>query len=133
MDPETVLVEGQSAFHDWLPFWIAAQIRRVLLVLLPLFFIVIPLFRVLPGLYRWSMHRRVWRHYQEIREIEVKLGLESSREELRSLDARLAELDEQLGAMRLPGPFRGGAYDARLHVELVRRRISELLAGDAIT
>ncbi len=122
-----LLVEGQSAFHDWLPYWIAAQIRRVLLVLLPLVFLVFPLFRILPGLYRWTMHRRVWRYYAEIREIEMDLSAPLEDSALRALDKRLHEIDRQIAEMRLPPPFRGGAYDARLHVELVRRRISERL------
>ncbi|MDV7142941.1 TAXI family TRAP transporter solute-binding subunit [Tropicimonas sp. TH_r6] len=127
-----LLIEGQSAFHDWLPYWIAAQIRRVLLILLPLIFLVIPAFQVLPVLYRWTMHRRVWRHYAEIRKIELDLTEELDAEALRGLEKRLARIDRQLATMRLPPPFRSGAYDARLHIELVRRRISEFLGTDAV-
>ncbi len=122
-----LLAEGQSAFHDWLPYWIAAQIRRVLLILLPLLFIVVPLVRILPGVYRWSMHRRVWRHYTVIREIELELDNTTSSVDLNALDTRLAGIEHELAGMRLPPPFRAGAYNARLHVELVRRRISEML------
>ena len=126
-----LLAEGQGAFHDWLPYWIAAQVRRVLLVLLPLLFIVIPLIRMLPTVYRWSMHRRVWRYYGVIRDTELELEREQTPEELRLLDRRLAEMERELVGMRLPPPFRVGAYNARLHVELVRRRIAELLEPPA--
>lgn len=127
-----LLIEGQSNFHEWLPYWIAAQIRRVLLVLLPLVFIVLPMVRMLPSLYRWSMHRRVWRYYGEIRQVEMALSVVKARPEIEALDAELSRIDRQLAAMRLPAAFRGGAYNARLHVELVRRRIAEMLeAGKA--
>lgn len=128
-----LLIEGQSAFHDWLPYWIAAQIRRVLLVVLPLVIIVIPLVRVLPEVYRWSMRRRVWRYYGEVHQIEMEVGAASCRDDLEALDRRLVALDERLSAMRLPGPFRDGAYNARLHVEMVRRRIADLLSVKATT
>ncbi len=124
-----LLAEGQSVFHYWLPYWIAAQIRRVLLVLVPLLILIIPLFRVLPALYQWSMHRRVWRHYVEIRSIEAELVEISDRAEVEALDARLDVVDQELAAMRLPPAFRGGAYNARMHVELVRRRIADLLSS----
>ena len=90
-------------------------------------FIVVPLVRILPGVYRWRMHRRVWRPYTVIREIELALDDTTSSDELHTLETRLAAIEHELAGMRLPPPFRAGAYNARLHVELVRRRISEML------
>lgn len=119
-----LLIEGQSLFHGWLPYWIAAQIRRVLLVLLPLFFIVVPLARALPGLYRWSMRRRIWRHYRAIGQIETEIPQADTPAAIDALNERLEAIDHELAAIRLPPPFRDGAYNARLHVDLVRRQIA---------
>jgi hypothetical protein len=124
-----LLVDGPGSFHDWLPYWIAAQIGRVFLVFLPLLFLVIPLIRSVPALYIWSMRRRVWRYYRHIRQIETDLEAAASDGQLRDLDADLSQIDEKLAQMALPPAFRGQAYDARLHVDLVRRRIAERLAG----
>ncbi|MFD0978726.1 TAXI family TRAP transporter solute-binding subunit [Tropicimonas aquimaris] len=120
-----LLIEGQSGFHGWLPYWIAAQIRRVLLVVLPLFIVMVPLMRLLPAIYRWSMRRRIWRHYRAIGEIEMEIPGAGTPAEVAVLNARLEEIDHQLAAIRLPPPFRDGAYNARLHVELVRRQIAD--------
>lgn len=124
-----LLLEGQSAFHGWLPYWVAAQIRQVLLVLVPLLFLVVPLVRALPFAYGWTMRRRVWRHYRKIREIEMALANAGSRAELEALDTRLRGIDRRLGAMALPPAFRDRAFDARLHLELVRRQIADRLAA----
>ncbi|WP_068116663.1 TAXI family TRAP transporter solute-binding subunit [Tropicimonas marinistellae] len=122
---QKLLTEGQSFFHDWLPYWIAAQVRRVMLILLPLLFVVVPLIRSLPAVYRWTMRRRVWQHYRAIGAIETDLAQAETLDDLRSLDGRLDALDHRLAAMRLPPAFRVGAYHARLHVDLVRRQLAE--------
>ncbi len=121
-----LILEGPSTWHNWLPYWIAAQINRVLLLLLPFFFIVVPLMRLLPFAYAYAMRWRVWQHYPEIREIELELANDPSDAELDTMQSHLSELDERLAALRLPAAYRQGQYDARLHVELIQKRIAEL-------
>ncbi|CAD0184186.1 hypothetical protein RUESEDTHA_01064 [Ruegeria sp. THAF57] len=121
-----LILDGPSTWHNWLPYWIAAQINRVLLLLLPFFFIVVPLMRLLPFAYAYAMRWRVWQHYPEIRDIELELANDPSDAELDMMQAHLSELDERLAALRLPAAYRQGQYDARLHVELIQKRIAEL-------
>ncbi|MFV0359800.1 TAXI family TRAP transporter solute-binding subunit [Tropicimonas sp.] len=124
-----LVLEGQGAFHGWLPYWIAAQIRRVLLVMVPVLFLLVPLIRSLPVAYRWSMRRRVWRHYNAIGGIGLQVPDAAGQAELRDLDNRLVAIDTELATMKLPPPFRESAYNARLHVDLVRRHIAGRLAA----
>jgi len=44
---------------------------------------------------------------------------------LRQADAILADLDDGLAQLRLPAAYRQPAYDARIHVELIRSRIAK--------
>lgn len=127
-----LLDEGPSGFHDWLPYWVAAQIGRVLLVLLPLLLLLFPLFRLLPAVYGWTMRRRVWRHYRQIRRIEQLIEEAGSAETLQELDAELKQIDANLAQMPLPPAFRERAFDARLHIDLVRRRIVQRLAEGSV-
>ncbi|MEX0285753.1 MAG: TAXI family TRAP transporter solute-binding subunit [Paracoccaceae bacterium] len=126
-----LILEGPSTWHDWLPYWLAAQINRMLLLLLPIFLIVVPALRALPALYSYIMGWRVWQHYPSIREIEDELDTQSDETDLQKMDDRLAALDAQLSQMRLPAAYRQGAYDARLHIELVRKKIGERLQHSA--
>ncbi|MGI9367683.1 MAG: TAXI family TRAP transporter solute-binding subunit [Ruegeria sp.] len=121
-----LILEGPTTWHNWLPYWVAAQINRVLLLFLPFFFIVVPLLRLLPVGYAFLMRRRVWQHYPEIRQIEQELGAEPDADELLTMQTHLAELDERLATLRLPSAYRQGLYDARLHLELVQKRIAEM-------
>lgn len=119
-----LIMEGPSTWHDWLPYWMAAQVNRTLLLLLPILFIVVPMLRALPGIYAYIMGWKVWQHYPDIRAIEDELDESPSREDLERMDAKLVELDDRLSKVRLPAAYRQAAYHARMHVELVRKRIA---------
>ncbi|MBT3141784.1 hypothetical protein KL867_12015 [Ruegeria litorea] len=121
-----LIQEGPSAWHDWLPYWMAAQVNRLLLLLLPVLFILLPLFRALPALYAYFMGWKVWHYYPEIREIEEKLDEDPDAQMLVEMDAKLNELDDRLSRLRVPGAYRQAAYHARIHIDLVRKRIETL-------
>ncbi|MEO0911744.1 MAG: hypothetical protein AAFY59_01955 [Pseudomonadota bacterium] len=131
VDPyaRNLLRDGTSPLQQYLPYWITAQINRVLILALPILFLLFPLLRALPGLYRWRMRARVWRHYSVIREIdaEARDGADAAR--LQRLDAKLEDLDGELANLELPLAYRDYAYTARLHIDLIRKRIHERLAG----
>lgn len=118
-----LILEGPSTWFDWLPYWIAAQINRFLLLLLPFVFIVLPLLRSLPGLYAFLMRWRVWQHYPEIRQIEEQLDEMIGPDGLDEMEARLAAVDERLSQLRLPAAYRQTSYEARVHIGLVQKRI----------
>ena len=122
----SLIQEGPSAWHDWLPYWVAAQINRVFLLFLPFVFIVLPVLRLLPSAYAYLMRRRVWRHYPEIRHIEDEISNSSDQLELEAMQLRLSELEDRLSIMLLPAAYRQVQYDARLHLQLVQKRIAAI-------
>ncbi|MEL6211345.1 MAG: C4-dicarboxylate ABC transporter substrate-binding protein, partial [Pseudomonadota bacterium] len=99
-------------------------LNRVILLLLPVIVLVLPLLRALPGLYAWRMRARVYRHYDELIAIdnEASHRLEAGRR--RELWARLAEIDAETHALRLPLSYRERAYALRMHIDLVRRKLA---------
>ncbi|MEL6475870.1 MAG: TAXI family TRAP transporter solute-binding subunit [Pseudomonadota bacterium] len=118
---------GPSPLQQYLPYWVVAQINRFAILLLPVIFLLIPLVRLVPGLYSWRMRARVYRFYARVRDIEVEAQTAGA-EELPKLDRELAALDEEVAGLALPLPYRDYAYTARLHIDLVRQRISHRLA-----
>ncbi|TCL09811.1 TRAP-type uncharacterized transport system substrate-binding protein [Shimia isoporae] len=120
-----LIQEGPSTWHDLLPYWMAAQVNRLLLLTLPILLFVVPLFRVLPSLYAYFMGWRVWQHYPLIRQIEDELALQPSPEELAEMDRQLVEMDERIARLGLPAAYRQAAYHARMHIDLVRKRIHD--------
>ena len=66
-----LLRDGPGPLDGALPFWAVAQINRVLVLLLPVLFLLVPLLRALPALYAWGMNARIWRHYDGVLEIDA--------------------------------------------------------------
>ncbi len=121
-----LIQEGPSTFHDWLPYWVAAQINRGLLLLVPFFFIVVPLMRSVPAIYAYLMRRRIWRHYPEIKRIESEITPELASDQIESMLGELNALEARLSSVTLPAPYRQVQYNARLHLDLVQKRLLDL-------
>ena len=113
---------GPNILHGIFPFWIAAQFGRVLLFLLPLFFLA-PLLRVVPAAYVWFQNRRVWRHYQRIVTLEAEIDEAATADEIEAVAKKLEEVATTLANLNLPLAYRQKAYDARMHIELIAQDI----------
>jgi len=122
-----LIQEGPSAWHDWLPYWLAAQVNHMLLLVLPILFILVPTLRAIPAIYSYFMRWRVWQHYPLIREIEEVVETAEDTNNLQLMETQLVELDDHFSKLRLPAAYRHGAYDVRLHIGLVRKKIGERL------
>lgn len=120
-----LIEEGPSVLRDLAPWWIAAQVERVALVLVPVVLLAAPLSRAAPGLWAWRMRRRVWRYYDEMREIDAEVNATPAEDAaaLGALAARLETLDAELAGLKLPASYRDNAYAARVHLDLVRHRL----------
>ena len=129
-DAEAMLEQGPSGLRGVLPYWAVAQISRVLALLIPLLVLLLPLLRALPGVYAWSQRRRIWRRYNAIGAVEAEV-VSADAPRLRELDAELAGLDADLSQLSLPAAYRNAAFNARMHIELVRRRIADALKEKA--
>src|SRR4029077_19489429 len=92
VDAREFYKSGRPFFHRYLPFGLAQIAGKLLIVLVPLVGIVYPLLRFAPALYGWSMRRRVFRLYGDLKRIEADLEAHvgDSTELLRRLD-RLEE------------------------------------------
>ena len=127
-----LLEDGFSPLENLLPYWIVAQLNRILLVLLPVLLVLLPLLRLLPAVFQWIFRDRVYRHYTRVREIDqtVAQGGESLSPERRAeLRAELDRIEQRLRQANMPNSYRKQAYTLMHHLDYVRRRI-DALPGD---
>lgn len=128
-----LIVNGPSIWHDWLPYWMASQVHRLILLMLPILFLLVPALRALPQLYAYLMRWRVWQYYPEIRQIEDQLSNVTDGPALTDMDLKLVNLDNRLSRLRLPVAYRQTAYEFRVHIGLVRHRIEEIRMASSKT
>jgi hypothetical protein len=84
------------------------------------------MFRLLPALYGWSMRRRIFHLYGELKFLEAELEARGVAQAGPELSARL---EQRADHMHVPKSFAHFLYTLRLHIELVRARIAKASAS----
>jgi TRAP-type uncharacterized transport system substrate-binding protein len=118
---------GRPILQAYLPFWLAALVERFLVVFVPALVLMYPAFALLPRAYDWLMQSRILRLYDEMKAIERDLA--SGNEPRGALSARLERLYQSASELQLPAKYASMQYTLRMHLDLVRDRISARAAG----
>ena len=119
---EALLGSPPSALDRFLPFWAVAQVNRVAVLLVPIFLLLLPLLRALPGLYRWSMHKRVYRHYDAVLAVDGAID-DADTDALTALDRKLDHIAAEARQENVPVRYREYVYNLLLHLNHVRNRL----------
>jgi TRAP transporter TAXI family solute receptor len=114
---------GRPLTQRYLPFWLAALVERLLVLLVPLLGVMYPLFRLAPSIYAWNIRRKIFGLYTELRVLELEVGSAAPGGLSSDLLGRLDSLDQRAHRMRLPVSYTPMLYTLRDHITLVRRRV----------
>ena len=125
------LQNAPNVLHRTLPFWLAAMIDRLIILVLPLLVVLIPLFRATPPLLKWRTERKLLARYRRVRQIEDKLSMNSPRLALQAGVEELNAIDEDLMRIKIPASFSKDLFDLRGSVEYVSARLEKWLAAKA--
>lgn len=121
---------GSSFLFRVLPFWAASLADRLKIFALPLLTLLLPMLRIAPPLYRWRIRRRIYLWYRVLRKIDENLHLAEDGD-LSGIDADIANLTQLSREVRtttiVPLSYMQEFYQLRLHIEMARYRLHELL------
>jgi TRAP transporter TAXI family solute receptor len=118
---------GKRWLYRMMPFWAASLADRFLVVFLPLVLLLVPIFRLLPALYRWRVRQRVYRIYGALLELERDLKVHALEDRARLLE-RLEAIERRADALDLPLGFADQFYVLREHIVFVRTRLAAVVA-----
>ena len=113
---------GPPFLDNYLPFWAATFVNRVLIILLPLVALAIPLSRIAPAIYTWLIKSRIYKRYGELRFLEIQLR-NARPDDLPRIRMELDAIENKVNNMRLPVAFSSHLYDLRSHIGLVRAKL----------
>jgi len=113
---------GLPFLHGYFPFWIAALLGKLMILLIPIVGVLYPMVRFLPGLYDWAMRSKVVRMYGELRLLEDEIARDSGRD-MREVITRLNRLEEQANHLRVPVAYASMLYELRNHIDFVREGV----------
>ena len=116
---------GRPYLQEYLPFWIATLLEKIIVVFLPLIAVVYPIFKLLPQLYDWFMQSRILRLYDEMKSIESEIESGSGGIGRDAINAKLDQLALRANQLRLPTTYASALYTLRSHMNLVRARLAD--------
>lgn len=121
---ERYFKHGQPFLQNYLPFWVAIYVQRLLLWLVPLAAILVPLMRVLPGVLNWRRQSRLYRRYGELKYLELDLASRQlGEDELRRAHEQLDRIEDEIVKTKFPLEISDRVYTLRQHVDYVRAQL----------
>jgi uncharacterized protein len=114
---------GPPWLYQYMPYWLAVLLDRMVLVLIPLFVALIPILRYAPAAYRGLHRGRLWRLHRELSDLEHDLDADPSGSRLDGHRARLGQIERRVRSLRVPLPFEDELYHLRAHLGLLRSRL----------
>jgi TRAP-type uncharacterized transport system substrate-binding protein len=113
---------GKPFLEEYLPFWLANLVERMLLTLVPVMAIGLPLLRMVPAFFSWRGYAQLVQLYDDVIALEHQTG--SSAEGKAKAIGRLREIDGQLSGLRLGSEHHMNVYNLKSHIDLVRARLA---------
>lgn len=118
---------GPSFLQRYLPFWTASLLDRLKVMLLPLIALLLPLIKIMPGIFNWRMRSRIYPWYREILAIDRKmvageLNVDKSLQKLNDIERKVADIS-------VPLSFAEELYELRRHISLARERLEKWRDG----
>ena len=111
-----------------LPFSLSAFVStyagHTLLVLIPILALAIPFGRTVPAVYTFMVRRRILYWYRQLKALERSLDSRGVKLDHAVRHAELERIDGAVRRIQVPLNFSNELYDLRLHIDLVRQRIS---------
>lgn len=115
--------KGSPWLTGSLPFWLVNYIDRMWLLVLGIFAIVLPLFRLVPNYRLFRSRQLISDAYDELKLIEERMYAATSIEQLRYLAERIDTLDDELGDVWVSSDETNRFYTMKSAIGLVRREI----------
>ncbi|MEA1915674.1 MAG: TAXI family TRAP transporter solute-binding subunit [Campylobacterota bacterium] len=121
------LTHGDSWLEQIFPFWIASNIDRLKILIIPFLTLLLPLFKGIIPLYTFTMRQKIYKWYERLHEIDLKT-YGHSKLELKQGLIDLEELRVEVhGHTSVPLSYRGEYYDMLSHIDLIRIIIEKKL------
>ena len=117
---------GVPFLQRYLPFWLATLADRLAVLLVPIIGVLLPMLRLGPKLYTWQVRRRLLHWYDELKKVEADIGARPDATTITAKLLRIEQIEEAVNEIPLPLAFSNQLYDLRAHIDIVRRRLSEI-------
>ena len=121
---ELYIINGESWLEKIFPYWIASNIDRLKLLLIPIIWLIIPLFKSLIPLYILTTRARIFRWYEKLDKLNKEL--KNNTYDKNKLIKELAKLKNEVeNKTQVPLSYKGEYYNLIVHIELLENKIKK--------
>ena len=118
---------GPPFLQRYLPFWVAILVSRLTILLLPFVVVVVPIFKLMPLIYRWRMRSRIYRWYSKLRAFDPERHKDDASERLQEYLVELDGIEGKVAKISVPLSFSEELYHLRMHIDLLRSKLKQII------
>lgn len=118
--------EGPPSYRDRLPLWLINYVDRIWFLLIGVFALIYPLFKLFPSYRSMRSVMLIEDAYEEIQAVELEAQKAHSIDEITSLLARLAMLEDEIRQWSISSEEMNRLYTMKSALNLIRIQITEL-------
>ena len=128
-DANRYFIYGDTWLEKLFPYWIASNIDRLKILLIPLITLMIPLSKGFFPLYRWSIRSKIYKWYEQIQKIDLLLE-DIKNDALKDCQKKAVDLRSEIKSeTKVPLSYMGEYYDLIMHLELLITKIDSKLTA----
>lgn len=119
-DAENYLKSGPSFLFQYLPFWVAVWVERLIKLIVPLLALLIPLFNLIPSLTDYRKKLKFANIYRDLKMIEQAMD---DHQDQKRLSIQLNDIDRRAKVLKVSDFHTKDIFELRLHIETVKNRL----------
>ena len=123
---------GGSLLYDYMPFWAATFVDRMVLILIPLGVVLIPLIGILPWVYTWRNRSKYYRWYRELKDLEEEVRANPKPEHFEVYRERLDRIEDAVSRIRVAVAFYDEIFLLQENVQAVRQKLARLVPPSSL-
>ncbi len=122
-EAKSYLLNGDSFLEKNFPYWIAANIDRFKIMLIPVFTLLLLLFKGFFPIYRWRIRSKIYKWYKELDQHEKIWEKNNSQDLTRSISDIKDLQNEIREQVNVPLSYKNEYYMLKTHVDFVLQKM----------
>jgi TRAP transporter TAXI family solute receptor len=129
-EAERFYKSGPPFLQRYLPFWIAIFVNRMTILLLPLVAVFLPLFKLMPLIYRWRIRSKIYRWYSKLRAFDPERHKQEATERLQEYLVKLEGIEEKVSNISVPLSYSEELYHLRMHIDMLQSKLKQMIENE---
>lgn len=114
---------GRPFLQRYMPFWLAALVEQLIVLIIPVVGLMYPLGKGLTSLYGWGMQRKIYLIYGELYFLEAEMEKLGNRAPTKEILDRMEHLESRTNRVRVSSNYMPMLYNLKETVAYVRGRL----------